>query len=138
MQNLMPLVGGKPRTAADFQIAKKENKRAEIADRLRRKPLPGTWIDQCAHPIENQYGGGLGGRRGAAASHGRAGGTDNREMDAANAKAVAAENAAVPRGPLPEADQKLSSRSRRHGIASLARQCARSAEIGDMVAGGVA
>ena len=75
--------------AADFRIAK-ENKRAEIAERLRREESRKHYdrINQ-RHPIEDKYGGlgpeGHARRLKMMAERARA---DNEQMDRANARVV--------------------------------------------------
>jgi hypothetical protein len=75
--------------AADFRIAK-ENKRAEIAERLRREESRKHYdkINQ-RHPVENQYGGLTREQHEARLkAMSIAAAKANAEMDAANAKVV--------------------------------------------------
>jgi hypothetical protein len=75
--------------AADFRIAK-ENKRAEIAERLRREETK-KWHDRvnARHPTEDRYSGlgpeGYARRLREMAERARA---DNEQMDRANARVV--------------------------------------------------
>jgi hypothetical protein len=75
--------------AADFRIAK-ENKRAEIAERLRREETK-KWHDRVnqRHPTEDKYSGlgpeGYAARLKMMAERARA---DNEQMDRANARVV--------------------------------------------------